>query len=127
MTSATASRNTPQRPATRFGFAMAAGARIWAGTLVALDAAGHAVPAVPGLTVVGVAEAWADNSAGPAGVWLVAVTRGCYRFDNGGDITFADIGSPAYALDDSTVSVAGSGKPAGIVRDVDAAGVWIEI
>ncbi len=59
--------------------------------------------------------------------------RGCFRFANSAAadlIALADIGADCYVVDDQTVaktSASNTRSIAGKVRDVDAAGVWVEI
>jgi hypothetical protein len=128
-------RDTPTRAGTDFSDPAAANARIYAGGLVALNAAGDAVAAsaVAAQRTRGVAQAAVDNTGGAAGDKTVATRRGTYRFKNSaaGDlIARADIGNACYVVDDETVAKTnGSGaRPvAGTIRDVDAAGVWVEI
>jgi hypothetical protein len=131
----TQDRLTSQRTGKNFGDPVAAGAVIFAGSLVCLDASGNAVPGVTAtdLTARGMAEEHVDNSAGVAGAVRVRVVRGVFCFDNsaGADqVTRADIGSQAWIVDDHTVAATNgtnTRSPAGIIRDVDSQGVWIEI
>lgn len=61
------------------------------------------------------------------------VEANCWAFKNSAGvdaITLADVGKPAFVVDDETVSrTSGQGVRcrAGIVRDLDADGVWIEV
>jgi len=114
------------------GFPLAAAARLYVGSLVAVNPAGYAVPASADSTlfVIGVAEAEANNSAGAAGaVTLSEIRRGAFMFTNSattGAVTDADIGRPCFVVDDNTVSrisLDGARPPAGIVRRVDASGL----
>lgn len=110
-----------------------ANAVIWQGAMVAVDAAGLAVPAaaVAAHKVLGAAKQRADNTGGPDGAVRVQAEVGVYRFDNSaaGDlIALTDIGSPAYVVDDHTVaktSNSGARPVAGTIFDVDAQGVWV--
>ncbi len=121
MAALTAPRNTEERiPKTRV-FEVAA--TIFAGSLVALNAEGRAVPAADtaGLKVAGRAE---NNAA--AGE-RVEVTIGCFEFAATG-ITAADIGVEVFAVDDQTVAKTSTNSvSAGTVFAVDADGVWINI
>lgn len=134
MTALTADRNTPQRNGEDFLFPVSAGKVCRAGGLAVL----HGGTAEPGATAVGLVavgrfEATVDNTAGAAGAVSVRVRRGCFRFGNstGADaITLADVGSPAYIVDDATVaktSATNTRSEAGIIVDIDDSGVWINI
>lgn len=134
MAALSSNRNTPARN----GFTylvrdLAPATTIFAGSMAAQNAAGAAVPAAADntLTVLGRAAGIAStvDSTLPN---QVTVERGVYRFANsgGGDaVTIADYGRPCYAVDDQTVARtdgAGARPQAGIIRDVDAQGVWVE-
>jgi len=135
MTALSTDRNTPARA----GFAdlkrdLAASTTVFAGSMAAQNAAGAAVPAsaTNTLTVLGRAKHRASTAAGSTLPTSVEIERGVFRFANsgGGDaITIADYGKPCYAVDDQTVaktSDTGARPQAGIIRDVDAQGVWVE-
>ncbi len=131
MAALTKDRNTPERDGRLVGHPVAAGKVIYAGSLVALSATGYATPAATatGLKGLGRAEGHVDNSEGADGDALVTVARGCFAFANSGDITRAHIGSSAYAVDDQTVAATdgtGTRSAVGTIRDLDAAGVWVE-
>jgi hypothetical protein len=110
---------------------VAAGERLYAGSMAALNAAGYAVPAAASatLTIVGVVEGHADNSTGHDGDLLVFVkARLAFKLASDGSIDRTHIGKAAYAVDDQTVSATNGGgtRPAaGTIRDVDASGVWV--
>lgn len=109
-----------------------AGATIYAGAMVAIDAAGWAVPAaaVAAHRVIGRAEARVAGGA-TSGANLVRVKTGVFKYANSaaGDlIARADIGQPAYVVDDQTVaktSATNTRPVAGTIYDVDADGVWV--
>ena len=135
MTALTQDRNTPRFGGdVHFGSAAAA-ALIYAGALVARNAAGDLVPGstATGLIGVGRAEARVDNSGGSAGDLTVAFRPGVFRFANSAsadELTKADIGKACWIVDDQSVartSNSGARSRAGIVRDVDARGVWVEL
>jgi hypothetical protein len=108
--------------------------KIYAGALVVL-AAGLAKggAAATGLIAVGRAEEQVDNSSGADSAASVTVRRGVFRFNNSasGDlIALSEVGKTCYVVDDQTVAKtdgSGARSAAGIVRDVDATGVWVEI
>lgn len=130
-----ADRNTPLREGQREGHPVKAATKIYAGGLTCLDASGWAVPgsASTTLTCIGRAEEQVDNSAGANGDLTVTTRRGTFRFKNssaGDAITRAEIGDTCYVVDDETVAKTNGGSTrsaAGIIRDVDAQGVWVEI
>ena len=125
MAKLTKDRNTRRRDGLLFSFP--AGAPIFAGSLVSLNAEGKAVPAsADGTACVGVAEHVAI--AGEP----VRVRRGVFALDADPAAAFslADGGSPCVVVDDHTVSKEtkdGAAPVAGVVMDVDSAGVWVRI
>lgn len=135
MAALTADRNTPYRSGEDFSFPVAASTKIYAGALVCINSSNLAVngATATGLKTVGVAQALADNSAGAASAISVSVRRGVFCFANsasGDAIALADVGATCYVVDDQTVAKTdgtGTRSAAGIVRDVDADGVWVEI
>lgn len=134
MTAATADRNTLNKGTVDSEYPVAAATKIYAGTIVCLNASGLSVPGSTSTTLkcVGVAQEQADNSAGAASDIRVKTRRGLFRFANssaGDAITLADWGSDCYIVDDNTVAKtngSSSRSVAGKVRDVDAYGVWVE-
>lgn len=128
MTAATGNRLTKQREADRVADPLAAATRIYGGTMVALDASGNAIPAIPAApTMRGVANHEADNSTGAAGAVSVECDRGfAFLFANDGSLDRTDIGADVYVVDDQTVGVAGT-LIAGKCIDIVDAGVWVFI
>lgn len=130
----TADRNTLRRDGEGFSFPIAASTRIYAGSLVALNATGYLTRGAVATTLraVGVAREQVDNSSGADGALNVPVLRGVFQFANSsaGDlIARANIGSVCYIVDDQTVALTNGGATrsvAGTIRDVDSAGVWVE-
>lgn len=136
MTAVSAERNTIRRDGVEYSYAVGAAKKILAGTLVVLDdTTGYAEMATTatGKKCVGVAQATVDNTNGSAGDVSVPARRGVFRFENSAttdEITAADINAACYLVDNQTVAKtdgSASRSVAGIVRDVDASGVWIEI
>ena len=135
MTALTQDRNTLRRDGVQTEPPVAAGARIYGGALVAINAAGFAVPGstATGLIGAGVAEQRADNTGAAAGAIRVRLNRLPHCFGNSDSadaITLADVGSDCYIVDDQTVAKtngAGARSRAGRVFDVDADGVWVQI
>lgn len=135
MTALTAPRAPKERSLRDIGYPMDAGIKIFGGALVALSAAGDARPAGNGTTsrCVGLSTDTVDNTAGVAGDKTVVVRRSCFPFSTS-DITRADIGQTAYALDDQTVTKtapAGTPAKAGEIVDVELTGtqvqVWVDL
>jgi len=134
MAALTKDRNTPERSGKDFVYPVAAATRIFAGSLVVLDA-GVAKPGSTdtGLVSVGRAEAHADNTGGAAGAVGVNVRAGVFRFFNSAgadEITLAEVGSDAWIVDDQTVAKTNGSSArskAGRIVDVDGNGVWVSI
>lgn len=136
MAALTADRNTPLRANEQFSFPVAASTKIFAGSLVCLNASGYLTKGAvsTALKTVGVAEAGADNSAGANGAIVAKVRRGLFKFGNSAStdlIALANVGSACYVVDDQTVALTSGSSTrsvAGTIRDVDAdGGVWVEI
>ena len=126
MAALTQDRPTPEREGRLVSDPLAANAVVFAGALYVLDAAGNATPATAAAAnpVRAVATARASQ---PHGDQRVDGALGVFRFDNDGNaITRADIGGDAFVVDDQTVAKTGTAK-AGVVVDVDEAGVWVRI
>ena len=131
----TKDRDTHRREGVQNSDPVAAATRIFAGSLVCLNASGFAVPGATAttLTARGRAEHQVDNRDGAAGDLMVETRRGVFRFDNSAatdEITRADILSECYIVDDQTVAKTdgtSTRSVAGIIQDVDEAGVWVEI
>lgn len=134
MTALSADRNTPRAEGDLKSLSVAASQLIYAGAIVMRNATGYGVKGATALNLVGagVAQERVDNTAGVSGDKYVKVRVGRFRFANSsaGDlITIADIGGPAYAVDDQTVaktSGTNTRSIAGFIADVDAQGVWVE-
>jgi hypothetical protein len=134
MSPLTADRNTQRRTGDRLSLGIAANKKIFAGSLVARDAAGNATPGAAATTLIGVGRAaeTVDNTGGAAGALQVPIDKGTFHFANsaGDPITVADIGNTCYIEDDETVSKTNAGgntqSVAGTIYDVDANGVWVQ-
>jgi hypothetical protein len=108
---------------------MAASTIIYAGTMVASDAAGNAVPASAStaLKLWGRAEVQVDNSAGAAGDKRINVKPGVFAMNNSGAgvdlIAAKNVGQPCYAVDDNVVALTdgnGSRPFAGVIFPFDS-------
>lgn len=127
-------RNTPEKIGPDREIPMTGGARVLAGGMVQISAAGLAVAATATAAnvTIGRAEKTADNTGGANGALSVKVRRGIFRFGNSaaGDlIARSEIGKQVFVVDDQTVAKtnnAGARPVAGICFDVDADGVWVE-
>lgn len=111
-------------------FTVKTSSTIYAGTIVAVDSTGSAVPAsdAAGLVVAGVAQHYAEEGE------KITVKSGIFSFDNASApnacSNASHINSLIYVSDDHTVSTsAGSNSvKAGVMRYVDDEGsVWAEI
>lgn len=125
-------RNTPRRDGLGLRLPVAAAVRLYAGRMVGVNADGNAVPAgnAAAIAIVGIAQEQIDNRDGTAGAQSVNVRRGTFQLKPAAaGITLAAYGKRVKAIDDESVSLVGEDAAAivaGIVRDVDADGVWVE-
>lgn len=134
MAALTTDRNTLKRDAVQFEFPVAANTMLYAGGIGCVNSSGYAVPGSTSTTLkaIGRIDEVANNVGGAAGAIRVKLRRGCYGFANStaGDlITLADVGASCYIVDDQTVAKTNGGATrsvAGVIRDVDAKGVWVE-
>lgn len=131
MAKATKPINTPSRYGVAVRLPLAKGAVIYAGTLVAVDENGYAVPAsdTANLKVVGRANGTADNSEGEVGGKEVDVERGIFRYTNSTSkpITRADWNSRVFVEDDNTVAKSSTNSVcAGVMVGIDDVGVWVD-
>jgi hypothetical protein len=126
----TKDRDTKRRDGVGFTLPAAAGVRIYAGSIVGINADGQAIPAGTAGTVavLGIAQQHVDNRDGQAGDQPVPIWRGTFAVKAGqANLTNAAYGKPVKAVDDESVALADAGAiVAGIVRAVDADGVWVE-
>lgn len=123
-------RFTDKRAGVDFHFPVAAGARIFAGAIVCLNAQGYAVPAktAADLKFPARAECAVDNREGGDGAESVSVSLSVFGLDSAGDITRAHIGQPVYLVDDHTVSSVAAGKSrAGLLVDIERGQYWVDL
>jgi hypothetical protein len=128
---ATEDIDTDSRPGDTVALPVKAAISIFAGTLVAIDAAGWAVPAsdTANLKVVGRCREAVDNSAGANGDLKVVVEKGVFHFSNSGSsaVAQANVGATCVVEDDNTVALDTTNDiVAGLVVEVDANGVWVD-
>lgn len=132
MSGLTRDRATAYREGVELEFPVAASTKIFAGSMVCINANGYAVPAADtsGYRFVGVAMEQRDNSAGLDGGHSVRVRRaGAFEFD-AASITQAMVGQPMYAVDDHTFDDAAgtnSIKVGLLVKFVSTTQGWIDI
>lgn len=125
-------RKTPKRDGEEFNRPVAASTKIFAGSLVAINASGYLVPGSVSTTlkVQGRAEEYVDNSAGANGDLSCKVRRGVFLYGNDGTVALADVGKTAFIVDDQTVADndgSSARSAAGVIEDVDSDGVWVRI
>lgn len=127
----TTDRHTFSRDGKGYEYPMAADKEIFGGSLVVLDASGNAEPGTTatGKIAVGKCAAYKDNTDGSAADVNVRVEPGIHQWVNstGDPLTKTSIGDTVYVEDDETVCATSSGKSsAGIMVDIDSAGVWVK-
>ena len=128
----TQDRNTSMKATDILVIGLAASSRIFAGSLVMLNAAGYAVPGstATGLTYGGRAEEFVDNTSGAAGAARVSVRRNkAFKWTNDGSIVQANLLKNAYVMDNGTVAATDGGGTrsiAGRIVGIDSDGVWVE-
>lgn len=134
MAALTHDRNTEYSLGDLLAIPVAAGVRIFAGSLVCSNADGYAEPAADdaGLKLEGIATAQVDNRNGADGdLSIVVRRRGRYKLDYQGAITQAALSAAVYAVDDHTVDAANgvdNDVAVGIVDKVDGPGeCWVSI
>jgi predicted RecA/RadA family phage recombinase len=133
MSALTRDRVTPYREGIEVEYSVAANTKIYAGSLVCVNAAGYAVPAADtsGYHFAGVAMEQVDNSAGSDGGQTVKLRRaGVFEFD-AASISQAMVGTDMYATNDHTVDdTAGATnhiKVGQLVKYVSATKGWVDI
>ena len=129
---ATKDRAIATRAGDAYGYGVKGGARIFARTIVALTAAGFAVPAgtAGAVVIAGVASHHADNREGLDGDGKLRCDKGVFPFAFDAAPAFTDIGKAVYAVDDDTVSLDNSGGTrlrAGTLDGIEDGKAWIRI
>ncbi|HHL35493.1 MAG TPA: hypothetical protein ENJ30_14130 [Desulfobulbaceae bacterium] len=128
-----ADRNTAHKDGELLVLGMGAAQKVYAGSMVAKNAAGYIQPAADAanLVVMGMAEEQVDN-AGANGALTVPIRRKkafLMKNSSANAVTVAHIGGSVYIEDDETVASAGGTNSivAGTCLGVESAGVWVEI
>jgi len=130
----TADRDTVRRDGIAFEFPVKTAVKLFAGSIAVVDATGYLTKGAVATTLkaVGVVQEQVDNTGGADGAVNGKVRRGvfCLANSSAGDlIARTDIGAVCYIVDDFTVAKTNGSSTrsvAGIIRDVDARGVWVE-
>jgi hypothetical protein len=133
MSALTRDRATPYREGIEVEYSVAANTKIYAGSLVCINAAGYAVPAADtsGYQFAGVAMEQVDNSGGSDGGQTVRLRRaGVFEFD-AASIAPAMVGKDMEATDDHTfddnAGTTNHVKVGQLVKFVSATKGWIDI
>jgi predicted RecA/RadA family phage recombinase len=133
MSALTRDRATPYREGIEVEYPVATSTKIYAGSLVCVNAGGYVVPAADtsGFQFAGVALEQVDNSDASDGNQVVRLRRsGVFEFD-AVSITQAMVGTDMYATDDHTFDdTAGATnhiKVGRLVKYVSATKGWIDI
>jgi len=123
MAALAADRNTRVKNRTEeISLPVAATTKIYAGAMVAKNAAGYAVNAADtaALVVVGVADEHCDNLTGAAGDKRIRLGSGVFGFANGGAVTQAHVETVVMVVDNQTVNPTGTNSvAAGILKEID--------
>lgn len=141
MSAAIQGRRTDKMIGKRFpmNYPAKASQTIFSGTIVMKDSSGRALSGATatGMLGAGIAKTnggldrW-DNSAGNDGDLKVEVEECIAKLANsaaGDAIAAADVGKKCYIVDNQTVAKTdgtGTRSPAGLIRQVDTDGVWVE-
>jgi len=133
MPALTRDRATAYREGIEVEFPVAAATKIYAGSMVCVNAAGYAIPAADtsGYRFVGVALEQVDNAAGADGAKMIRLRRtGVFEFDAAA-LSQAKVGDAMYAVDDQTfadtVGVTNHLKVGVLVKYVSTTKGWIDI
>lgn len=126
-------RETRERSGELYVLGVAANVTIHQGALACASAAGYATPGATATTLTALGRAEQTVVGGSvAGTNTVQIKRGCFHFKNSVDdpVTIAETGKDCFIVDDETVAKTNgtnTRSKAGIVHEVDAAGVWVRI
>lgn len=132
MTALNKNRYSTQRAGVQHEDPVAAGAHIYNGAIVVIDADGNAAPGTEatGLKSRGAATREVDNTGGNAGDKSAETEVGVFLMENDGSVDRTHIGSTAYIVDDQTVAAgdnSGARSPAGLIDDVTDDGVFVHL
>lgn len=126
-------RNTPERAGNFISVPVAAGAKIYAGRMVAVNSNGFAVPAADeeGLSAAGRAEESVNNFEGEDGDVYVLIKKGVFQYNNDPSNPVAKLFADCYISDDATVrafddTAAAANSVAGTAYQIEPDGVWVK-
>ena len=129
MAAATRDLDIPSRDGVRYGYPVKAGTRCFGRAIVAVTAAGLAVPAgtAGAVAIVGLAEVHVDNRDGVDGDLNVTAIRGDYGFEF--TAAFADINKAVYATDDATLTLDATGGKlkVGTIAGIGDDRTWVSV
>ncbi|ESQ78505.1 hypothetical protein [Asticcacaulis sp. YBE204] len=134
MAAATKERKTDIRDGGYLKPPMAAGVKIYKGTVVVRTSAGYARPGRTSTTdkVLGIAQETVDNTSGSNGDKRITVRKTVANLGNSASadaLTIADIGNEVYLVDDQTVAKTSDTNArivAGKLFDLDDRGPWVD-
>jgi hypothetical protein len=134
MAALTAERATTERTGDLYSRPVATAVKVYAGSIVMLNATGYATPGATatGQVADGVAVETVDNTSGADGAKTVTVSKGIFKFANSASadlITIAEIGDDCYIVDDQTVaktSGTSTRSIAGKIMAVESDGVFVK-
>ncbi len=131
MAALTKDRNTVYKEGIEVAYQVAGSTKIYAGSLVCINASGYAVPGADtsGYKFIGVAEEYVDNSGGSDGDETVKVRRkGVHQF-SASSMALSDIGGAVYISDDQTAAkVTTNSIACGKVADVvSATSIYVDV
>jgi hypothetical protein len=133
MAALTKDRETKYREGIEIEYPVAAAKKIFAGSLVGIDADGFATPAedAAGFGFAGIAMEQVDNSAGLDGAKTIRLRRtGVFEFE-ALNLAQTMVGDPMYVSDDHTFTDAATAandvKCGTLVKFVSATKGWIDI
>lgn len=113
MATLTKDRMTERKQGVIFALPAAAGAHIYAGAMVAVNASGYVAPASDsaGLAFVGVSRAEVNNASGANGASTAeGYLKGIFNFNAPG-LTAGDLVKEAWVVDDNTVGLGVAAQP----------------
>lgn len=126
---ATRDLDIPSRDDARFGYPVKAGIRFFGRAIVAITAAGLAVPAghAEAVAVAGLAEFNVNNRDGSDGDVVVPAVRDVRGFHF--EATYADIGKAVYAVDDATLTLDATGGKlkVGTIAGISDGRTWVSV
>jgi hypothetical protein len=132
MTALSKERLTNAREGHIFGVPLAAGAKVFQGGVVVLNATGYGKAALTAVSLIaaGVAQETVDNTGGADGALRAEVQRGVFGLVADASVTQAIVGKTVYLMDDQTVHAtdgAGTRSAAGTLVDLESTVAWVRI